>query len=150
MGSECVLCGCKGQIKIDVINLKGKMSTFGGLLDKGMSDSEGLALYEHHEANKRPDLFKPIIKGYEKIPVWKRLKVDSMYCAIRFDPKILRYDLQTTPVKIVNAEGQFVMANLVDWGPHRKTDRVIDVSPGVEAALRLKTDDVVEVVIALA
>jgi uncharacterized protein (TIGR02594 family) len=41
------------------------------------------------------------------------------------------------------------MVRPVDWGPNANTGRVIDVSPGVMAALGLKTDDTVTVTIPL-
>ena len=62
--------------------LTGKISIFGGPDDKGMSHSEGLALYEHAEADLRPDLFGPRIAGRG---VASRLHSQTMmYFAVRF------------------------------------------------------------------
>ena len=127
--------------------ITGKLSIFGGISDKGMIDDTGLALYEPHEADLRPDLFLPFESNDKSFPTWKRLKEDALYCALRFDHSLGRKRLQETPVKIVNLiTKRFVMAFLVDWGPHEKTNRIIDVSPGVADILEVKTDDEVKII----
>lgn len=123
----------------------GKMSVFGGIDDKGMTDTEGLALYEHQEADIRPDLFNPRIGGFGTA---RRLKDGAYYLACRYDLKasgVRRAVRQLTPYVLHNPKnGKVVVASLVDWGPNERTGREFDVSPGVAAALGVDTDDVIE------
>jgi hypothetical protein len=129
-----------------MISFSGKISTFGGSSDLFMKPTEGLALFEHHEADKRPDLFCEAEFDRSDFPVWKRLRETSMYCAFRYNQSIPRRVLQETPVKIINPKNsKFVMASIVDWGPNEDTHRMIDVSEGVANALDLETDDIANV-----
>lgn len=123
--------------------MRGKLSVFGGLDDKGMADDEGLALYEQAEADKRPDLFGPMIQG---LGTARRLKEDAYYFAMRFDGKARRRaEWQLAPWVLYNPKnGKLVIASLVDWGPNERTGRVFDVSPAVALALGVKTDEEIE------
>lgn len=129
-----------------MISLSGKVSCFGGASDEGMKFDSGLAAYEPKEADLRPDIFCDDDKFNPGIPTWKRLRITSMYCALRYNHSVPRKVLQMMPIKIVNPlDNKFVMAWTVDLGPHIDTKRLIDVSPGVMAALSLSTDDTVRV-----
>lgn len=121
--------------------LEGKVSFFGGPSDSGMQSGEGLAFYEHHEANLRPDLF--IGRSTDPLEgVSKRLRNNSArYIALRISGE--REDLKKSVWKVSNPKtGKFVIASLVDWGPHEKTGRVCDFSDAIGYDLHLFTDDI--------
>ena len=128
-----------------LIQLVGRISTFGGPDDKGMRDDEPLSLYEFHkDANLRPDLFLPQTLENEKLGTCKRLRVEQHYIAIRFDKKERPvHHWRCLAFQITNPKTmKFTRACLVDWGPNEKTGRVGDFSPGLAEYLGLKTDDV--------
>lgn len=124
--------------------MTGKCSIFGGPNDSGMAETEGLALYEHHEADKRKDLFFPR-DADQSIGTSKRLRPQVFYIAIRYDSKVLsRIYWQASEWKVSNLEnGKSAIAKLVDFGPAEWTGRAIDLSPGLARELEVKTDDVV-------
>lgn len=121
--------------------VSGKCSQFGpsldGKPDSGMTDTEGLAVYEHGEADLRPDLFLPAIPGKG---VCRRLRKDAYFIAIRFPKGINRRELQCS-VWRVSGNGKSVLASLVDWGPAEWTGRAIDLSSAIVKELGVKTDD---------
>jgi len=121
--------------------IRGRVSQFGpsldGKPDSGMTDGEGLALYEHHEADLRPDLFK--LGGRDK-GVCRRMRPDAKFFACRFPKGINRRELQSSVWRI-EANGKSVLASLVDWGPAEWTGRDLDLSSAIMADLGLKTDD---------
>lgn len=122
--------------------IQGRCSIFGGTLDVGMSKDSGLALYEPWEADLRPDIFLPSSAGQPLEATWKRLRTAFPYIALRFDTSLARSVNQTAAYKIMHPKTcQFVIAFLVDFGPSESTGRIVDVSPGIAAALRLQTDD---------
>jgi hypothetical protein len=47
---------------------------------------------------------------------------------------------------VVRAKGKEFLAWPSDWGPHKDTNRVADLSPALMAALGLSTDDEAEVI----
>lgn len=126
--------------------MTGKVSTFGGKNDEGMKNDTGLALYEPHEANLRPDIFFPADPKNPNQPTWQRLNPYFPYMAIRFERPIDRKGLQLKPWIIRNPKtNKFVTGFVVDYGPHESTDRIVDLSPQIMKTLDLETDDVVEV-----
>lgn len=126
------------------MKISGKISFFGGPLDSGMKPTEGLAYYEHKEADLRPDLFSPRssdpLEGSSK-----RLRnTHAFYVAIRFTGS--RAEARNSLCIVTNPKtGQFIIASLVDWGPAESTGRAVDASDAVGRALRLQTDDEVEI-----
>lgn len=127
----------------------GKISTFGGPNDNGMSWSEGLSLYEHHEADRRPDLFSArAADQYQGTS--KRLRPCAFFFAMRFPLSpdrreltnaVLRRQLQATCWRFSNPlNGATAVAWLVDWGPRSDTGRAFDVSPGLADFLGVRTD----------
>lgn len=124
----------------------GKVSWFGGPEDEGVAPSEGLAFFQ--EVEDAPNLFldeQP--EGTTGLA--RRLDPDTFYIAMRWD-----YDEYS---KEMLASGSCValifaprtlkccIAVPADWGPHKDTGRIADVSPAVLEALAIETDDVVEV-----
>lgn len=122
----------------------GKISVFGGQHDTGMTHTEGLALYEHKEADIRPDLFSQRASDLTE-GTSKRLKCNALYFAYRFPKAHNRKGLQLSVFWFINNKnGLTVPLSLTDWGPHERTGRVFDLSPYAAELLRLKTDEEVE------
>jgi hypothetical protein len=123
----------------------GKVSWFGGPDDEGVSPSEGLAfIYEVEDA---PHLFLPYQpKGTTGLA--RRLNPHIHYIALRFDydkhPKDTLLDKKALVRSL--ATGVALEAFPADWGPHKDTGRLADISPGLMADLGLETDDEVEVI----
>jgi hypothetical protein len=125
-------------------SISGKCSFFGGSTDPKMSYFEGLSFYEHAEADLRPDLFLPkSTDGREGSS--KRLRSNqAFYIALRIDGE--RQNLQGSLWKITNPKtGQFVIGSLVDRGPAESTGRIVDLSDAIGRALRIETDDEVQI-----
>ncbi|RYD32498.1 MAG: hypothetical protein EOP86_15570 [Verrucomicrobiaceae bacterium] len=128
-----------------VFSTTGKMSTFGGPLDFGVSASEGLALFD------RPDLRDPLHRGLF-LPTQppgtsglaRRLNPDRFYLACRWSyAQTPREFLRNCVATVTNPRtGQSAEARPADWGPHTDTGRATDLSPGLAAHLGLETDDI--------
>lgn len=102
---------------------KGKVSYFGGPKDPYMSNA------------------KTAITGTPG----KKLNPNDFYCAYRWDySKYNKKTLLKSKVKIVFGDKE-VYARPVDWGPHKRTGRILDVSKAVLKKIGAKTDDVVKV-----
>jgi hypothetical protein len=133
-----------------LFQVEGKMSTFGGPHDTGMSATEGLALFEQPDLTnpKYADLFLPASPPGTS-GLGRRLNPDKYYLACRWDyGQTPREFLRRALATVENTEtGHSVDARPVDWGPNADTGRVADLSPGVAAALKLNTNDVVRVTI---
>ncbi|HEY2047196.1 MAG TPA: N-acetylmuramoyl-L-alanine amidase [Candidatus Udaeobacter sp.] len=132
-----------------LFRVEGKMSTFGGPKDTGMSAAEGLALFTPADLQdpKYSYLFltpPPGITG-----LGRRLDPDKYYFACRWNYNDTpREFLKRALARVENpANGRAVDARPVDWGPNISTGRVADLSPGLAAALGLTTDDVVRITI---
>jgi N-acetylmuramoyl-L-alanine amidase len=127
------------------LNLKGKVSHFGGPLDSGVSASEGLAFI--YDVDTAPHLFLSY-QPQGTTGLARRLNPAVPYIACRWD-----YDETPPPVlleemALVTAPktGRSIKVYPADWGPHEDTGRVADISPGAMEALGITTDDEVEVV----
>ena len=133
-----------------LFRVEGKMSTFGGPTDTGMSADEGLALFTPADLQnpKYSYLFLPTPPP-GKTGVGRRLNPDKYYFACRWNYKDTpREFLRRALARVENpANGRAADARPVDWGPHISTGRVADLSPGLAAALGLQTDDVVRITI---
>lgn len=125
---------------------RGRMSTFGGPNDPGVSPSEGLALVSHSNFHKFEDYF------LERQPTGttglaRRLNPDTFYLAARWSYSVTPKSwLAGVMVKVTNPEtGATALAKPVDWGPAVWTNRVVDLSPGLAEHLGLVTDDECEI-----
>jgi N-acetylmuramoyl-L-alanine amidase len=127
------------------LNLRGKVSHFGGPDDAGVSPDEGLAFI--YDIDDQPSLFldqqPPGTTGLAR-----RLDPEQYYLAVRWD-----YDDYPKPTLLEHAAlvrspktGRAFMALPADWGPHESTGRVADISPGLMDALGITTDDEVEII----
>ncbi len=138
------------QLEEILFRVEGKMSTFGGPHDLGMSPDEGLALFSNADLKnpKYSYLFLPAPPPSTS-GLGRRLNPDQYYFACRWDyaatPKEF---LRRALARVENpANGRAADARPVDWGPHSSTGRVADLSPGLAAALGLNTDDIVRITI---
>ena len=128
----------------------GRMSTFGGPGDDGMTSTENLALVEKQsQADAYPaDFF--LSQSAAGAPGWgRRLNPEKFYIACRWDysltpPAFLRTALVTVQDP---TNGRSAQARVVDWGPNAATHRIADLSPGLARFLELKTDDIVNVIV---
>jgi hypothetical protein len=130
--------------------LAGRMSTFGGPHDTGMSASEGLAILDDADLAAFNAYFLP-----EQPPgtsgLGRRLNPDAFYIACRWNYDVTpRRHLKAIKVQVTNpASGKTALAQPVDWGPHIATGRVTDLSPGIARNLGLETDNECRVLVPL-
>jgi len=133
-----------------LFRVEGKMSTFGGPRDTGMSADEGLALFTPADLQdpKYSYLFLPTPPP-GTTGLGRRLNPDKYYFACRWNYNDTpREFLKRALARVENpANGRAADARPVDWGPNISTGRVADLSPGLAAALGLQTDDVVRITI---
>jgi N-acetylmuramoyl-L-alanine amidase len=127
----------------DVIT--GKVSSFGGPDDTGVSPSEGLAFI--YDVDDAPQLFLPYQPSGTS-GLARRLNPHVHYFALRFDysehPKntlLNKIGLFRNP-----KTGFALKAFPADWGPHEDTGRIADLSPSLMDDLGLVTDDEVEII----
>jgi len=133
-----------------LFRVEGKMSTFGGPKDTGMSADEGLALFSPADLQnpKYSYLFLPTPPP-GTTGLGRRLNPDKYYFACRWNyndtPKEF---LKRALARVENpSNGRTADARPADWGPNIATGRVADLSPGLAAALGLDTDDIVRITI---
>jgi hypothetical protein len=119
----------------------GKISTFGGPHDMGVSSSAGLALFEPADIATAPAGLFLDSQPPETTGLARRLNPAFNYLACRWDYLITPRAFLRESSVVVSANGTSVTARPVDWGPNIATGRVADLSPGLAHALGLKTDD---------
>src|SRR3954469_10194585 len=133
-----------------LFRVEGKMSTFGGPTDTGMSAAEGVALFTPADLKdpKYSYLFLPAPPP-GTTGLGRRLNPEKYYFACRWTYNVTpREFLRRTLARVENpANGRTADARPVDWGPNVSTGRVADLSPGLAKALGLKTDDIVRITI---
>jgi hypothetical protein len=123
----------------------GTASHFGGPNDTGVSEDEGLAFID--SIADAPQLFLPF-QPDGTTGLARRLNPCVNYIACRWDyettPKdmMLKYRAHVRSTKT----DVTLLAFPADWGPHKDTGRVADLSPGLMESLGITTDDEVEVV----
>lgn len=121
----------------------GRMSTFGGPRDRGMSPTEGLALFTSETEMQRHGLGGYLLSSGEAgaSGLGRRLITSKFYLACRWsthDYPLLR----DAVAHVANPKTDKIeLARPMDWGPNANTGRVADLSPGLAAALGLDTDD---------
>lgn len=128
----------------------GRISTFGGPGDTGMSPIEGLALFETSDEMKHylgaDWVLSPALAGASGLG--RRLNPRKLYVACRWDYAKTSKKFLKSAVALVEANGKTIAMRPVDWGPNIKTGRVADLSPEGAIALGLRTDDECTVTIA--
>jgi len=127
-----------------VFKAEGKMSTFGGPKDTGMSATEGLALYGSPAAFTKAGIGDWLLSAKEAgaSGLGRRLDPEKFDLAWRWDYKITKAAfLRIAMIRVTNPKnGKMQVARAVDWGPNAKTGRAADLSPGLAKALGLNTD----------
>jgi len=119
----------------------GKISTFGGPKDMGVTRTEGLALIEPDDL-KIPWFAKLFLPQTTAPGLARRLNPEMFYCAARWNYLFTsRSLLRKSLCEVVTAKGRRALCRPVDWGPNIRTGRVMDLSPGLANYLGLKTDD---------
>jgi hypothetical protein len=138
------------QVEEILFRVEGKMSTFGGPTDTGMSATEGLALFTPADLQdpKYSYLFLPTPPP-GTTGLGRRLDPEKYYFACRWNYNDTpREFLRRALARVENpANGRAADARPVDWGPNASTGRVADLSPGLAKALGLQTDDFVRITI---
>ena len=129
------------------LNLKGKVSWFGGPDDTGVAPDEGLAFI--YDVNDAPDLFLSY-QPEGTTGLARRLNPDTYYVACRWDysqPDQTKTAL-LEEMALIRAPktGKSIKVYPADWGPHQDTDRIADVSPATLKYLGIETDDQVEII----
>lgn len=145
LAGEAVLPSPEPEPEPDVaVNLLGKVSWFGGPNDEGVAPDEGLAFI--HEVGDAPQLF------LDKQPpgttgLARRLDPDMPYIACRWDYDETPRDMLLNNLALVRASktGRSLLAYPADWGPHKDTGRIADISPCLLESLGINTDDEVQV-----
>ena len=128
------------------LNLRGRVSWFGGPEDMGVSPSEGLAfIYDVYTA---PRLFLAV-QPDDTTGLARRLNPSVPYIAMRWDydvfPKTMLASMEHVAMVFAPSTGRQFRAWPADWGPHSDTGRVADISAGLMEYLGITTDDDVEV-----
>ena len=128
------------------VNLRGRMSIFGGPEDMGVRTDEGLALVSNADLRELRAYFLP-----EQPPgttgLARRLNPNSIYIACRWNYRVTaKVTLVASLVTVGNPQNQRqAFAKPVDWGPDAVTGRIADLWPGLASNLGLETDNEVEV-----
>ncbi len=127
------------------LGLRGKCSWFGGPNDKGVASDEDLAFI--YEVNQAPHLFLPA-QPPNTTGLARRLDPHAHYIACRWNYDATPREVLLEQVALVRSvkTGRALIAYPGDWGPHKDTGRVADLSPGLMEALGIQTDDEVEVI----
>jgi hypothetical protein len=124
----------------------GRCSWFGGPNDTGVSPSEGLAFF--YELEDAPHLFLPT-QPAGTTGLARRLNPDLFYIACRWDYDVTPKSMLARPnyQALVRSNNREFLAWPADWGPHEtETDKDVDISPGLMAALDIDTGDSVTVI----
>jgi hypothetical protein len=102
--------------------VKGRISSFGGPDDSGVSSDETGALTGE---------------------LLRSLSEDDYYCAMRwcYEPHGVSFWANRRLLVINPINQQAVVVRAIDWGPNTSTGRIIDLSPKCLTALALNTDD---------
>jgi len=120
----------------------GKCSVFGGPSDAGVAEGEGLALFE--ESDRNALISSGIALPARPTPragLARSLNPAAFYCASRWNySAISRDELRRGTVLFLRGR-TLCEARAVDWGPHARTGRIFDLSPGLAQALNVETDE---------
>ncbi len=133
------------------LTLRGKMSTFGGPNDTGMTPTEGLAIIQNSDIGTVPGVKELFIDPARGALGRNLNNKKAAYIACRWDYRVTpRSYLAATNVIVRNPiTGKQIAARPVDWGPAEWTHRVADLSDFVADELGLQTNGECEVLIPL-
>lgn len=118
--------------------VRGKVSWFGGRNDTGVTATETGAITGEVLRSLDGGAAGPSAADRARRPE------NYYYCAMRFDysPQGRTWWKNARLLVVSPSTGKAVVVRCVDWGPHTRTGRVIDLSPQVMRDLGLRTDDV--------
>lgn len=108
------------QNKEEIYLGSGKASWFGGPNEASRELNMKLALYPNKHL--------------------RDLNHNDYYCAMRWDYSIFSQQLLTNSDIIVKYNNKEIIVKPVDWGPSKRTGRIIDLSPGAMQELGIATD----------
>lgn len=130
---------------------RGKISTFGGPTDTGMTPGETLAIIRDGDITAKPEVAALFAGGTGPALGRRLLNNTTSYIACRWDYKTTpRTYLVSTEVEVRNpVTGKSIKARPVDWGPAEWTNRVADLSDFAAQQLGLHTNDICEVIVPL-
>lgn len=125
------------------VKIRGKVSSFGGPADFGVTETEGLALFER--VDQMPQIFLPE-QPEGTTGLARRLDPEKLYIAMRWQYALTPKEVLRRSIVLVSnpKNNKHAYAIPCDWGPNERTNRVADVSPGVMKFLELETDFIVE------
>jgi len=139
-----ILSNGQGNATAALLDITGKVSSFGGPLDTGVAPDEGLAFID--EISDQPALFLPA-QPAGTTGLARRLDPAVDYVACRWDYERTPRDMLLREMAWVGYPGgRGYRAYPADWGPHVDTNRVADISPGLMERLGMVTDDTVRVI----
>ena len=129
------------------LQLRGRVSWFGGPEDTGVAPDEGLAfIYDIYTA---PHLFLAVQPDGTS-GLARRLNPSVPFIATRWNydvySKAMLASMDYVALVTATATGRAFRAWPADWGPHEDTGRVADISLGLMEYLGIETDDEVEVI----
>jgi len=115
--------------------VRGKVSHFGGPNDRGVTASEtGAITLENLRA-----LNNPLNPSADRL---RRQPENYYYVAMRWDYRpVSKRSWRNLRILVTNpANGRSIVVRPVDWGPHTRTRRIIDLSPQALVDLGMRTD----------
>lgn len=119
--------------------ISGRISHFGGPVDFGVGPTETVAL----TGERARDLNNPMDPSPSQL---SSNPENYYYVAMRWDYAPGADFWRSSRILIKNpSTGRMVVVRPVDWGPHTRTARIVDVSPQTERDLGARTDDTVYV-----
>jgi hypothetical protein len=138
------------------LRLEGRISNFGGPDDHGMTQMEDTAfVWDANSEKDYPGFFLPYDPA-KPTGYGRRLRTDKHYIACRWEelgtPLPRKYLRQpTTMCSVINPVTGVRVDDVrpIDFGPHDSLNRVADLSPSVEKACGLVTDQVAVILIPL-
>jgi hypothetical protein len=139
-----ILSNGQSNATASLLDITGRVSSFGGPLDTGVAPDEGLAFID--EISDQPALFLPA-QPAGTTGLARRLDPAVDYVACRWDYDVTPRDMLLREKAWVGYPGgRGYRAYPADWGPHVDTGRVADISPGLMHRLEMVTDDTVRVI----
>jgi hypothetical protein len=126
---------------MNVMQLRGKVSWFGGPDDMGVAANEGLAFI--YDVATAPHLFLATQPSGTS-GLARRLNPAVPYIATRWNydihPKEKLASMKYCALVTSLDTGRAIRAWPADWGPHIDTGRICDISPGLMDYLEIETD----------
>jgi hypothetical protein len=126
------------------VMIRGGYKVFGGESSDEYGTDMALVARNDVQSPRFSPLFRKDVSAAKGLV--QALDTNAAYLAARWDYGMTpREYLRATKVKVTNpATGESEFAQPVDWGPSPKTGKAVDISPGLEARLKLKEEVEIE------